>query len=235
MVIRVNDRLRGVHPYSRSIEFLTIWRYNRIRAENFPHLYLPCLYLKPEALTLRSDGVWMRQKLTRGPVTGRRFKMCHEQGGFARRRLPVYYSPYLPFLWDSIRRSLGKLCELCLPFTGLYHSHDTLRPLSEWLGYLCFFLCPPSPSPTAAKYRHTECTGTETYDRSSALVGYYKEGVKNIPRKLFLLINMITRKGLYKGWISNDDGDGNGNGKKAIGFISAKQQLCSYQVFLYIF
>ena len=69
-----------------------------------------------------------------------------------------------------------------------------------------FFLCPPTPlSPTAAKYKHTECTGTETYDRSSALVGYYKQGVKNIPRKLFLLINMITRKGLYEGWISNDD------------------------------
>ena len=83
---------------------------------------------------------------------------------------------------------------------------------------------------------HIECTGTETYDRSSALVGYYKEGEKNIPRKLFLLINMITRKGWYEGWISNDDGDSNGNGKKAIGFISAKQQLCSYQFYLlYIF
>ena len=106
------------------------------------------------------------------------------------------------------------------------------RCRNDW-GISVFSYVPP-PSPTAAKYKHTECTGTETYDRSSALIGYYKEGVKNIPRKLFLLINTITRKGLYEGWISNEDGDGNGNGKKAIGFISAKQQLCSYQVFLYI-
>ena len=110
--------------------------------------------------------------------------------------------------------------------------HST--PAVGMIGVSLFFPMsppPPPPSPTAAKYKHTECTGTETYDRSSALVGYYKKGVKNIPRKLFLLINMITRKGLYEGWISNDDGDGNGNGKKAIGFISAKQQLCSVSGF----
>ena len=70
------------------------------------------------------------------------------------------------------------------------------RCRNDW-GIPVFFYVPPPSSPTAAKYKHTECSGTETYDRSSALVGYYKEGVKNIPLKLFLLINMITRKGLY--------------------------------------
>ena len=91
MVIRVNDRLRGVRPYSRSIEFLTIWRYNRIREEHFPHLYLLCLYIKPEALTVRSAGVCQKTKRTTLRKS-RRFKMCHEQCGFARSRLPVYSS-----------------------------------------------------------------------------------------------------------------------------------------------
>ena len=153
MVIRVNDRLRGVRPYSRSIEFLTIWRYKRIRAENFPHLYLLCLYLKPEALTVRSAVIWARQKLTRAPVIGRWFKMWNVSWTRWFRQEPIT-SVLLSLLTVPLRQHTKKSWEVVWALPAFYRVvsfpwHST--PAVGMIGVSLFFPVSPLPLPHRCK------------------------------------------------------------------------------------